>query len=290
QLARLYNLPEPELRQTLAAARCKLFEARTRRVRPGLDEKVLTSWNGLMIGAYAQAATVLDNPDYAATAARAADFLLTRLRTADGRLLRTWSAGSAPKLNGYLEDYAFLLDGLVSLYEATFEPRWVGAALELARVLTDQFWDPSDRAFFYTGRDHEALIARGKDPHDNAPPSGNAMAVTGLLRLAKLTGRAELLEKAETTLRAYAGLLATHPLAAGQMLVALDFYLGPVQEIAVVGDPAGEETRRVLRAVRGGFRPNQVVALKPAVGDARADELIPLLAGKESAGGVTTYV
>jgi uncharacterized protein YyaL (SSP411 family) len=290
QLARLHNLPESELRQFLAEARRKLFEARSRRVRPGLDEKVLTSWNGLMIAAYAQAAAVLDNPGYAAAAARAADFLLTRLRTADGRLLRTWSAGAEPKLNGYLEDYAFLIDGLVSLYEATFEPRWVGAALELTRVLIDQFWDPSEGGFFYTGRDHETLIARGKDPHDNATPSGNAMAVTALLRLAKLSGRTELLEKAEATLRAYAGLLASHPLAAGQMLVALDFYLGPVREIAVVGDPSAEERRRVLRAVRGGFRPNQVVACKPAVGDARADELIPLLAGKTSVGGVMTYV
>jgi uncharacterized protein YyaL (SSP411 family) len=290
QLARLHHLPEPELRRTLADARQKLFAVRARRVRPGLDEKVLTSWNGLMIAAYAQAATVLDNPGYAQAAARAADFLLTHLRTADGRLLRTWSAGAEPKLNGYLEDYAFLLDGLVALYEATFEPRWIEAALGLARVLIDQFWDPSEGGFFYTGRDHEQLIARGKDPHDNATPSGNAMAVTALLRLAKLTGRTELWAKAEATLRAYTGLLAAHPFAAGQMLIALDFYLGPVQEIAVVGDPAAEETRRVLRLIRSGFRPHQVVALKPSRGEARAEELLPLLADKTARNGVTMYV
>ncbi len=290
QLARLHHLPEEELRKRLAAARQKLFAARSRRVRPGLDEKVLTSWNGLMIAAYAQAASVLENADYARAATRAADFLLTRMRTMEGRLLRTWSAGAEPKLNGYLEDYAFLLDGLVSLYEATFEPRWMAAALELSRSMIEQFWDASEGGFFYTGRDHEQLIARGKDPHDNATPSGNAMAVTALLRLAKLTGRAELQAKAEATLRAYTGLLAAHPFAAGQMLIALDFYLGPVQEIAVVGDPAADETRQVLRLIRGGFRPNQVVAFKPKVGDGRAEELVPLLAERAAKDGVTTYV
>jgi uncharacterized protein YyaL (SSP411 family) len=290
QLAWLHHLPEEELRKRLAAARQKLFAARSRRVRPGLDEKVLTSWNGLMIAAYAQAASVLENADYARAATRAADFLLTRMRTTEGRLLRTWSAGAEPKLNGYLEDYAFLLDGLVSLYEATFEPRWMAAALELSRSMIEQFWDASAGGFFYTGRDHEQLIARGKDPHDNATPSGNAMAVTALLRLAKLTGRAELQAKAEATLRAYTGLLAAHPFAAGQMLIALDFYLGPVQEIAVVGDPAADETRQVLRLIRGGFRPNQVVAFKPKVGDGRAEELVPLLAERAAKDGVTTYV
>src|SRR5262249_20360130 len=156
--------------------------------------------------------------------------------TPDGRLLRTWKAGSEPKLNGYLEDYSFLLEGLASLYEATFEPRWLESALDVARVMIEQFWDEAEGGFFYTGKDHEALIARNKDPHDNAIPSGNAMAVTALLRLAELTGRADLRDKAEATLRLYRGLLGSHPLATGQMLIALDFFLGPVTEFAVVGD------------------------------------------------------
>ena len=197
-----------------------------------------------MIGALAQAAAALDAPRYAEAAARAAAFILTRMRTPDGRLLRTWSAGAPPKLNAYLEDYSFVIDGLVSLYEATFAPRWVEAALALADVMVNQFWDDVGGGFFYTGRDHEALIARGKDPHDNATPSGNAMAVTGLLRLVKLTGRRDL---------------------------------------------QAEETRHVLRAVRTGFRPNQVVALK-APGATEGEDLLPLLAGKEARGAVTTYV
>jgi uncharacterized protein YyaL (SSP411 family) len=297
QYARLNGLSETDLRGRLDVCRRKLFEARSKRVWPGRDEKSLTSWNGLMIGALAQAARVLDRSDFADAAARAADFILTRVRTKEGRLLRTWSAGSEPKLNAYLEDYSFLIDGLVSLYEATFAPHWIEAALDLSEVMIDQFWDSADGGFFYTGRDHEALIARGKDPHDNAIPSGNAMVVTALLRLVKLTGRMDLQEKAETTLRLYRGLLGAHPLAAGQMLLALDFHLGPVQEIALVGDPHAEETRRVLRVLNGSFQPHRVLALKMPTSPRRQqgteknlEELLPLLAGKTAQGPVTTYV
>jgi uncharacterized protein YyaL (SSP411 family) len=290
EYARQLNMAEPALRDFLAGARSKLFEVRSRRVPPGKDDKALTAWNGLMITAHATAAQVLDSPQYAATAARAADFILTRMRAADGKLLRTWSAGSPAKLNAYLEDYAYLLEGLLALYEATFEPRWVESALQLAEVMIEQFWDPHGGGFFFTGRDHETLIARGKDPHDNATPSGNAVAVTALLRLVKLTGRPDFWDRAETTLQLYQGLLASHPNAAGQMLIALDFYLGPVQELAIVGDPAAEDTRRVLRTIRQGFRPNRVVALQPVGGEGRPD-LIPLLADKPAHHGtVTTYV
>ncbi len=207
-----------------------------------------------------------------------------------GLLLRTWSAGNEPKLNAYLEDYSFLLDGLVSLYEATFEPRWIESALELADAMIDQFWDAKDGGFFYTGRAHETLIARGKDPHDNAIPSGNSMAVTALLRLVKLTGRTDLQGKAEATLRLYRGLLGAHPLAAGQMLLALDFYLGPVQEIAIVGNPAADDTRRVLRLLAATYQPHRVMAMKSPHDDDKTESLIPLLAGKSSQGRVAVYL
>jgi uncharacterized protein YyaL (SSP411 family) len=288
QLARLHGLDEQELRDTTNRCRLRLWEVRGKRVGPGRDEKVLTSWNGLMIGALAQAAAAFDRQDWAGSAGRAADFILEHMRASDGRLLRTWAAGGAAKLNAYLEDYSFLIDGLVSLYEATFEPRWIEEAVRLADVLVEQFWDETDGGFFYTGRDHEKLIARGKDPHDNAIPSGNSMAVTALLRLYKLTGRDDLHERSRRTLDLYQGLLTAHPLAAGQMLIALDFQLGPVQEFAVVGDPASEPTQRVLRAIRRPFVPNRVVALRtPAAG---AEKLLPLLADKQPRGDVTTYL
>jgi uncharacterized protein YyaL (SSP411 family) len=286
ECARLLKVPLDELRRRIEESRRKLFAVRSRRVRPGRDDKMLTAWNGLMIGAFADAAQVLDTPEYAVAAAKAADFILARMRTGDGRLLRTFSSGGEPKLNAYLEDYAYLIDALVSLYEATFEVRRIEAALDLARVMIEQFWDAEGGGFYFTGRDHESLITRTKDIHDNATPSGNAMAVMGLLRLARLTGRAELQEKAEAVLRLYRGVLNKHPIAVSQMAIALDFHLGPVQEFAVVGEPDDQEMKRVLRAIRRGFTPNKVVALhSPA-----AEKVIPLLEGKQAQGGVTTYI
>jgi uncharacterized protein YyaL (SSP411 family) len=284
QEAKLHRMTEDELRRRLEESKRKLLAVRDRRVRPGRDEKILTAWNGLMIGAFAQAAQVLSRPEYTQAAVRAAEFVLSHMRAPDGRLLRTTGAGAPPKLNGYLEDYSYSIDALVSLFEATFEPRWIEAAEELARVMIDQFWDDKEGGFFFTGKSHEALIARTKDPHDNATPSGNAMAVTGLLRLHKLTGNAAWLDKAEGTLQLYRGLLASAPLAAGQMLIALDFSLGPVQEFAVIGDEA--EAQEVLTLLRQGFRPRKVVAWKSPRGAVG----VPLLEGKTARAGVTTYI
>jgi len=179
----------------------------------------------------------------------------------------------------------------VTLYEASFEPRWLSAALDLARITLDQFWDDAEGGFFYTGKDHEPLIARTKDPHDSSVPSGNSLAVLSLLRLSKLTGRRDLFDRAEKTLHLFRDLMASAPQAAPQMLSSLDFYLGPVQELAVLGDAADEETRKALRIIRQRFRPNMVLAFQ-AAGRAAAnlENLIPLLAGKTAQGTVTTYI
>jgi uncharacterized protein YyaL (SSP411 family) len=301
--AKMLNLPVEELSQRLARCKAILLEARGKRIWPGRDEKILTAWNGLMISAFAKAAQVLHqvgricnpsesaggriaNPSYMQAAVHAAEFLLGSMRSKDGRLFRTSFAGHAPKLNAYLEDYAYLIDALVTLYETTFEPRWIASARELSAIMIEQFWDESEGGFYFTGKDHETLITRSKDPHDNATPSGNAMAVTGLLRLAKLTGDTDLLAKTERTLRLFAGLMGRSPMAAGQMLCALDFYLGPTKEIAIVGDPANAEVREVLTLLRRQYRPNQVVALK-APGAASE---IELMKDREAKGVVTTYV
>jgi uncharacterized protein len=291
QEARLMGQKEDDLRRRLDECKRKLLDVRNRRVWPGRDEKFLTSWNGLMIAAMAKAYQVLEKPEYLQAAIRAADYILTKMRSADGRLLRTAGAGAPAKLNAYLEDYTFMLDALVTLYEASFEPRWLTAALELAQITVEQFWDEAEGGFFYTGKDHEQLIARSKDPHDSSVPSGNSLAVLSLLRLAKLTGRRDLYDKAEKTLILFRDLMVSSPMAAPQMLSALDFFLGPVQELAVVGDPDSEETRKALRIIRQRFRPNQVVAFKPATGaSADLEKTIPLLAGKTAQGPVTTYV
>ena len=284
--AKMLALPLAALQTRLKKCRKTLLTARSKRIWPGRDEKILTAWNGLMIAGFAKAAPVLEKPEYAQTAVRAADFLLTKMRRDDGRLFRTTLAGAMPKLNAYLEDYAYLIDALVTLYETTFEPRWIASAQALAKVMIEQFWDESEGGFYFTGNDHESLIARSKDPHDNATPSGNSMAVTGLLRLAKLTGDANLLAKATRTLDLFHGLMARSPTAAGQMLSALDFHLGPVQEIAVIGEFSNPEVIEVLRRLRRPFRPNQVVAWK-ATG---ADDALPLLKGRAALGNVTTYI
>jgi uncharacterized protein len=288
QDAKLLHVTEEELRRRLAEGRHKLLAARSQRVWPGRDEKILTSWNGLMIAAFAEAGAVLGEPRYTEAAIRAADFILHQMRGPDGRLFRTTKDGSAPKLNAYLEDYAFTIEALVSLYEATFAPRWLTEAGRLAEVMIEQFWDSADPGFFFTGKDHEALIARVKDFHDSSTPSGNAMAATALLRLARLTGRADFQEKAELTLRAARALMEKSSMAAGQMLMALDFHLGPVQEFAVVGDPAAGETQQVLQHIRHGFRPNKVLALKTPHG--QEEKSVALLQDKPMQGTVTTYI
>jgi uncharacterized protein len=290
QDARLLGMEVGEMRRVLDDCRRQLLAVRSRRVWPGRDEKVLTSWNGLMIAAFALAGQVLDRPDYVTAAVKAADFILTRMRTPEGRLLRTYSAGSEPKLNAYLEDYAFLLDALISLYEATFATRWIAEAGTLAETMIREFWDEGEGGFFYTGKSHESLIARSKDLHDSSIPSGNSLAATALLRLAKLTGRKEFLEKAEATLRLAQGLMAASPMAAGQLLVALDFYLGPVQEFAVVGDPAAKETQQVLQLLRSRFLPDKVLAFKDHAAGQAIEKEVPLLAEKTSRDSVTTYV
>jgi hypothetical protein len=257
-----------------AAARATLFAARERRIRPGLDDKILTSWNGLMIAALAHAASVLDRPEYAERAARAADFLLATLRRPDGRLLRTWSAGHSAKIDACLDDYAYLLDGLVTLYETTGGMRWLTEAQRLVAILFEQFWDTAEGGFFYTAHDHERLIARGKDPHDGATPAPGAVAVTALLRLIRLTGDTTHLPAIEHVFRLHRGLMEKHPTAVSQLLLALDFHLGPVREYALIAGANADETRRILAVLHGRFEPNKVVALGPSE--------LPLLAGREA--------
>src|SRR5262249_17933172 len=156
--------------------------------------------------------------------------------------------------------------GLLDLYEATFTPRWVKAAVEIAETMVAQFWDEAEGGFFFTGRDHEVLLARAKDANDSSTPSGNGVAVTALLRLARRTGREKSRHKAVARLDRFKGVIVHAPRAGGQMLLALDFEIGPVQEVAVVGDVANEETRQVLRLLRRVFRPSAVLAQKPAAG------------------------
>jgi uncharacterized protein YyaL (SSP411 family) len=250
--------------------RRRLYEVRAQRAWPGLDDKRLTSWNALMIAALADAGAVLERSDYLEAAGACADFVLRDLRDGDGRLLRTWKDGRA-KLNGYLEDHAFLLEALLTLYEAGFEPRWFAEARSLADTMIERFGDERNGGFFETSSDHERLVARRKDLEDHPIPSGNAAAAYGLLRLAALTGEHDYEARAVSVLRLLHELAPKHPQAFGHLLQALDFHLSPVKEVALVGD----DLRPLERVVRGAFRPHLVLAASS--GDADG---VPLLEGR----------
>jgi uncharacterized protein YyaL (SSP411 family) len=221
--ARTHGLDITDFAEKLRTAKSALYEARERRVHPGRDEKVLTAWNGMMMRALAEAGAVLKVDRYTQAATRNADFGLSELVSA-GRVLRTWKDGRA-KLKGYLEDYALLVDGLLAVYGATFEARFLRRAFELADDMMRLFWDEGVQGFFDTGADHETLIARPRDFFDNATPSGNSVAADVLLRLAVLSGDYERERRGIACLRALAPLIERAPTGFGRLLSALDFHL-----------------------------------------------------------------
>jgi len=289
QAARMLGLSETDLAGVLADCRRQLFARREARVHPGRDDKILAGWNGLMIAAMARAGSILEEPRFTTAAARAADFVLTRMRGTDGRLLHTFKDGNA-RLRAYVDDYACVIDALVDVYQATFEARFLDAALGLAADMIRQFGDEQDGGFFFTPHDHEPLIARNKDLHDNATPSGNGTAAGALLRLALLSGRTDLEECAQRTLEMLSGEMTRVPMAAGQALLALDDLLGPTYEIVVVDGLSRDGSTDVLRALHDRFLPAKVVARRPPNTDDSnlPASLRPLLDGKRSLDGQTT--
>jgi len=256
-VAKLNNIAEPGLMDIVRRGKQTLFEARESRVKPGRDEKILTAWNGLMLRSFAEAANGLDREDYRRAAVRCAEFLLSHL-CRDGQLLRSYKDGQA-RFNGYLDDYACLADGLISLYEATFDPRWIREAASLAETMVSRFWDPRGKSFYFTSGDHESLIHRPKEFFDNATPSGNSVAAGALLRLWKLTGDSRWSEYAVSVLEGMAGLAGSQPTAFPNLLCVLDDYLGDFKEIAVIGDPRREDARRLLREIFRSYLPGKVV-------------------------------
>jgi uncharacterized protein YyaL (SSP411 family) len=275
-----------EERETLSDARRRLFEARERRVHPGRDDKVLTSWNGLMLAVFAEAARVMGRDDYRQVAERSADFLLCELGKDGSRLRHTWKAGVA-KINGYLEDYTHLIEGLLELYQTTFDPRWYKAAHELAEAMIAHFSAP-DGGFFDTSDDHETLVVRPRELQDNAVPSGNGMAALVLLRLAGLALEPRYLELARSALGPMQPLLARYPLSFAQWLIAQAYALSPPSEIAIVGAPGASDTCDLLDVCATGYRPHQILA----VGDPEAEpSAVPLLQDREQVEGrATAYV
>jgi hypothetical protein len=258
QYASQRGLDVTQFEAKLREAKERLYDAREQRVHPARDDKVLTAWNGLMQRAFAEAAIALDNARYREAAARNADFLLTTMRPT-GRLLRTWKPGLDARLNGYLEDYACLIDALTATHAATFEPRYLKSAVELADEMLDLFWDDEVRGFFDTGKDHETLVTRPRDFFDNATPSGTSVAVDVLLRLAELTDNPDYEDKATLCLRTLTPFLEHAPTAFGRLLAALEFHLARSQELAIVVPVGGERVEAsaaLLEPLRLLYTPN----------------------------------
>ena len=278
-----HNISVAELQASLNESKRILFELREARVKPDRDEKVLTAWNGLMLASFAEAGVILDRSDYTDAARRNAEFVLSNLRQ-DGVLLRTWKNGVA-KFNGYLEDYAFLIEGLVTLFETTGEFLWLEEARGLTERMIEEFWDKDGGGFFFTGKSHEDLIVRSKDYFDNATPSGNSVAALVLLRLAILTGEEGYRELATTIIQEIGDSIRRYPSGFGYALAAADFLLSTPKEIAIVGNTA-DDIRPLLEEVWRTYLPNKVVA--PGF---EGNQSIPLLENRPLLDGrPTAYV
>jgi uncharacterized protein YyaL (SSP411 family) len=271
------------------AGRQRLFEAREERVPPGTDDKVLAAWNGLAISAFAECGRIFGEQPYVDAAVKAADFVLTKMRRDDGRLLRAWREGrtGAP---GYLDDYALMGEACLTLYETTFELRFFREAKGLADDMLRLFRDEAGGGFFQTGSDAEALVLRPKELFDNAVPSGSSAAANLLQRLALLTGDVEYERAGVSALRLVRELMARSPTGFGHALCALDLHVGKSREVAIVGDPNGEDTRRLVAEVHGRFLPNAVLAVASA-DDAIARGAVGLLKDRSAVDGkATAYV
>ena len=254
---------EETLRNRIESIRQKLYELREKRVHPLRDDKVLADWNGLMIASLAKGARALGEPGYAATAAKAADFILAHMRDRKGRLLHRYREGEA-RVTASLNDYAFFIWGLSELYETTFETRYLAAALELLEHVLTHFKDKAEGGFYSTADYAESLILRTRDVFDGALPSGNSVMLMNLTFLGHLTGRPEYFDEASRLGRALSHEVRRAPQAHTHLLSALDLALGPSFETVICGDSRSDDTQRMLRALDTHFLPYNVVVFRPA--------------------------
>jgi uncharacterized protein YyaL (SSP411 family) len=262
-----------DIEEGLDTIRRKLFEHREKRVHPHKDDKVLTDWNGLMIAAFAKASREFHEPVYEVAAGRALDFILSEMVTSEGLLLHRYRQGEAA-VPAHLDDYAFLIHGILELYETSLDPALLERALELNGQLTERFWDEVDGGFYFTADDAEELLVRTREIYDGAVPSGNSLAALNLLRLGRITADDRLEERAAAVLRAFSGQVGEQPIAHTQLMVAVDFAIGPSYEVVIAGDPRSADTGEMLAALGASFVPNKVVVLRPP--DPQATAIIRL--------------
>ncbi len=288
ELAAERNISGKELKDRLEPIRRKLFEVRGKRTRPHKDDKVLTDWNGLMIQALAKGARVFDEPEYAEAAARAADFILNKMSDDEGRLFHRHRDGETA-VEGFIDDHAFFIGGLIELYEATFEVRYLEQAARLAQVMVRNFWDETNGGFFLTSSTAEVLMVRQKDFYDGAIPSGNSVALETLLHLARITGDASLEAKAARLAESFPSQAATYPAGFTRFLSGWDFALGPSTEIVLAGNKEDAGVQAALRLLREKFLPHQVVILRPEAAPPALLKLAPFLEPLRPQGGKNTF-
>ncbi|CAK4814206.1 unnamed protein product, partial [Aphanomyces euteiches] len=291
EFAKGKQLPLEELKRTLEEARQKLFNHREARIHPHKDDKILTSWNGLFIMALAKGAKALQKPVYAEAAKKAVSFILTHMRKEDGRLLARYRDGEAA-FPGYVDDYAFMVWGLIELYEATFEISYLKQAIELNQQMLDLFWDEAKGGLYFYGNDSEQLFIRPKEIYDGAMPSGNSAAALNLQKLARYTFNAALSQKADQQLKAFAGAVEGYPAGHALFMAAIDFAYSPSSEVVIAGDLDAEDTQAMIRAIQTRYAPNTLIIVNPkGEGKAEVEALLPLVQGKNVLGGqATAYV
>ncbi len=260
--AKLEGIKLEMLQEMISKARAKLFTVREKRIHPHKDDKILTAWNGLMVAALAKGAQALNEPKYAQAAMRAADFVLNTLRQKDGSLLKRYRQGEAA-IPGHLDDYTYFVWGLIDLYEATFEVKYLKTAVELNKLMIDDFRDEKGSGFFFSGKRNEQLIAQTKEIYDGATPSGNSVAFMNILRLSRMTGNPDLANISGQLMRTFAETVNNYPSGYAQFLCALDFALGPTREIVIAGESGSDDTKRILMGIRKRFLPGKVIILHP---------------------------
>jgi uncharacterized protein len=290
-LAADFPIPPPEIEMRIERIRKRLFEVREKRIHPYKDDKVLTDWNGLMIAGFARGAQVLEDSACLEAAKGAAEFILNRMRTPNGRLLHRYRDGQAG-IAAHLDDYAFFIWGLIELYEASFEANYLKTALELNGDMLEHYWDQERGGLFFIPDDGESLLLRKKEIYDGAVPSGNSIAMLNLLKLARLTGKGELETKAGEIAQCFSSHVRQMPSGFTQFLSAFDFAVGPSHEVVVAGPPAAADTGKMLKELRSSFLPGLVVLFRPSdEASPTIDEVADFVKTHVSVGGkATAYV
>lgn len=290
RIAEELGLSEEELRKRLNNSKETLFNAREKRIHPYKDDKILTSWNGLMIAALAKGAQVLQKSEYSVAADKGIRFILNNMRKENGRLLARYRDGEAAYL-AYLDDYAFMIWGLIEQYEATFDSYYLKVALELNQQMKELFWDSTDGGYFFYGEDGENLFARPKEIYDGAMPSGNSVAALNLIRLARLTGDPELEKDAEAQVKAFVGTVKEYPAGYAYFLMGLSFVLGPTKEIVIAGEESDSSTMAMLEYLQTEYIPEAVLLFHPTPNGEGIKEIVPYVREQKSIDNkATAYV